>query len=118
MAAISRVQTEVAFVVLSGSQSYMHAYMHVQGRTSPIVCVFIVQPHQVPYWVLLIPILLVLESWSGYIFHPHLCVPEMEQEQPQKQVHPGNTETIQTKKQDAKRGIEHCVVVYQLGKET
>ena len=48
--ALSRVQTEVAFEILSGSEAYMHAYAQVQGQTSPIVCLFIVQPHQVLYW--------------------------------------------------------------------
>ena len=50
VAAISRVQTEVAFKILSGSEAYMHAYMQVPGQTSPIVPLFIVQPHQVLYW--------------------------------------------------------------------
>ena len=50
VAAISRVQTLVAFKVLSGSDKYMHAYRQLQGPTSPIVCLFIVQPRQVFYW--------------------------------------------------------------------
>ena len=50
VAAISIVQTEVALKILSGSEAYMHAYTQVQGQTSPIVCLFIVQPHQVLYW--------------------------------------------------------------------
>ena len=50
VAAISRVQTEVASKVLSGSEAYMHAYTPVQGQTSPIVCPFIVQPHQILFW--------------------------------------------------------------------
>ena len=50
VAAISRVQTEVAFKILSGSEAYMHTYTQVQGQTSHIVCLFIVQPHQVLYW--------------------------------------------------------------------
>ena len=45
VAAISRVQTEVAFKILSGSEAYMHAYTQVQGQTSHIVCLFIMQPH-------------------------------------------------------------------------
>ena len=49
-AAISRVQTEVAFKIMSGSEAYMYVYTQVQGQTSPIVCLFIVQPHQVLYW--------------------------------------------------------------------
>ena len=51
--AISRVQTEVALKILSGSEAYMHAYtqvLSVRGQTSSIVCLFIVQPHQVLYW--------------------------------------------------------------------
>ena len=50
VAAISRVQTEVAFNILSGSEAYMHAYTQVQGQTSAIVCLFIAQPHKVLYW--------------------------------------------------------------------
>ena len=50
VAAISRVQTDVAFKILSGSEAYMHAYTQAQGPTSPIVCLSIVQPHQVLYW--------------------------------------------------------------------
>ena len=42
IAAVSRVQTEVAFKMVSGSEAYMHAYTQVQGQTSPIVCLFIV----------------------------------------------------------------------------
>ena len=50
VAAISRVQTEVAFKILSSSAACMHAYTQVQGQTSPIVCLFIVQSHEVLYW--------------------------------------------------------------------
>ena len=50
VAAISGVQTEVASKILSGSEAYMHAYMQVQGQTSPTVCLFIAQPNQVLYW--------------------------------------------------------------------
>ena len=49
-AAICRVQTQVACTILSGSEAYMHAYTQVQGQASPIVCLLIVQPHQVAYW--------------------------------------------------------------------
>ena len=52
---------------------------------------------------LLIPFLLVLKSWCGFIFHGNLCAPEMEQEQTPKQVPPEVTETIQTEEQDARR---------------
>ena len=51
---------------------------------------------------LLIPFLLVLESWSGFILQQNLCVTEMEQEQTPKQFHPKDTETIQTEEHDAK----------------
>ena len=50
VAAFSRVQTEDACKMLSDSEAYMHAYTQAQGRISPIVCLFIVQPHQVLYW--------------------------------------------------------------------
>ena len=50
VAAISRVRTEVPLKILSGCEAYMHAYMQVQGQTSPIVCLFLVQPNQVLYW--------------------------------------------------------------------
>ena len=50
VAAISTVQTQVAFQILSDSEAHMHAYTQVQGQTSPIVCMFIVQPHLVLYW--------------------------------------------------------------------
>ena len=48
--AISRVQTEVAFKVLSGSEAYMRAYTQIQDQTSANVCLFIVHPHRVLYW--------------------------------------------------------------------
>ena len=51
VAAISRVQTEVAFIILSGSEACTHVYKQVQGQISPIVCLFILQPHQVLFWV-------------------------------------------------------------------
>ena len=50
IAAISGVQTEVSLKIPSGSEAYMRAYTQVQGQTSPVVCLFIVQPHQVLYW--------------------------------------------------------------------
>ena len=50
VAAISGVRTEIAFKILSGSETYVHASTQVQGQTSPIVCLFIVPPHQVLYW--------------------------------------------------------------------
>ena len=50
VAAISRVQTEVAFKILSDSKAYMHTYTQVQGQTSTIGCLFIEQPNQAIYW--------------------------------------------------------------------
>ena len=58
----------------------------------------------------MIPLLLVLESWSRFIFHRNLCVPEMEQEQTPKQVVPEYTETIQVEEQDAKREFNMWVL--------
>ena len=103
VAAISRVQTEVAFKILSDSRAYMHAYTQAQGQTSPLVCPVYCAARSSFLLVLLIPFLLVLESWSGFIFHRNLCVPEMEKEQTPKQVYPEDTETIQTEEQNAKR---------------
>ena len=50
VAAISRVQTEIAYEILNGLEAYIHAYTQVQGQTSPIVCLFTVNPHEVLYW--------------------------------------------------------------------
>ena len=50
LAAISRVQNEVALKVLTGSEAYMHANTQLQGRTSSVFLLLIVQPHQVLYW--------------------------------------------------------------------
>ena len=84
----------------------MHACMHASARPNIThgLSVYCAAPSS-SLLVLLIPFLPVLESWSDFIFHRNLCVPEMEQEQTPKQVHPEDTETVQTEEQDAKREI-------------
>ena len=54
-------------------------------------------------FILLIPFLLIMESWSGFIFIEIFLYLKSSRNSKPKQVEPEDTETIQTEEQDAKR---------------